>query len=241
MATPTQRKWLRYFENHILAWTTVCLPLGVVIVFPQSEYGLPLWPAALITPALVTLIARHQVTHNPGRRDTRRMHLLMAATMGVAITLLEAPWRDSYDEMTFWLHGLAMAVGGGLTAIMVCVSNILALVITKRGPFRGLIPAGPYIMLVAGTVAGFISGYIISVFSLFTWTWGIADLGPAFIPLPVFITAVTAIVFLPLGLVLGFMSQQSDGNDSMFQGSSFDSPSFSPPPSSSSGSSHDDE
>lgn len=67
-------------------------------------------------------------------------------------------------------------------------------------------------MMVAGAVTGAIAAYILGVFSLFTWTWGVADLCPELIPMPLFITAVTAIVFMPIGWLLGFMSQNTDGD-----------------------------
>lgn len=201
-----KRPWLRYLTGNFLAATAVCLPLGMALIFFDSELGLPLWWAVLLTPAVVALDGWHATHKARGPWLRRMIKLGMGAAIGVALTLLEAPWRDAYTASSFWQHSLGMALGGALAGVWVCVANWTALRLEKRGPFTQLIPSGPLIMTLVAAPTGAIAGYIVSVFSLMLWTFTVADLGPSFLPVEVWITLVTAVVLAPLGWLMGFFS-----------------------------------
>ncbi len=206
-----KRPWLRYASGNLLAATVVGLPLGAALVFMNDALGLPLWPAVLLTPLVVVFHARLRLRTTPTRRARRWIRLGLGAAMGVAITLLEAPWREVYDEWAFWTHAQGLALGGAIAGVAFCVACWAALALEKQGPFENLIPSGPLIMTLVAVVAGGFSGFIISGFTLPLWTTGMADLRPGFVPVAAWITLVTAVVFAPLGLLMGFFTDVAQG------------------------------
>lgn len=211
MARRSRRPWLRYLTGNLLAATAVCLPLGVALVFAGTKLGLPLWPAVLLTPALVALDGWRFATMSRSARARWLIRLGIGAAIGVALTLLEAPWRDAYDDRSFWQHSLGMAVGGALSGVWVCVANWLALRLEGEGPFRDLVPSAPLMMTVVAVPGGAFAGYIVSIFSVPLWTFTVADLRPGFVSVPVWITMVTAAALTPLGLLLGHFTDLAQG------------------------------
>lgn len=206
-----KRPWLRYLSGNLLAATVVGLPLGVALIFMNDELGLPLWPAVLLTPLMVAVHARQRLKAPFSRRARRWIRLGLGAAMGAAVTLLEAPWREAYDEWAFWTHAQGLALGAAIAGVAFCIACWAALHLESKGPFENLIPSGPLIMTLVSVVAGAFSGFIISGFTLPIWTTGMAEMRPGFVPVSVWITAVTAVVFAPLGLLMGFFTDVAQG------------------------------
>lgn len=198
--------WLNFLEGNIPVAAAAGLPPGVLIAFGRSDLGAPLWPVIFIMPVLVALALAFNHRVSWIRRGKRWLDVGLAATLGVVLTLLEAPWRPTYVSSTFWLHTWGMGIGGAITAGWVSMGYMLALKLKKRGPYKKLVRGGPTMVSIFSLLIGFGFGFLVAPFSLFLWTTGVAELGPSFLPTPVFITVITAIFFALLCLPLSWYS-----------------------------------
>ena len=89
---------------------------------------------------------------------------------------------------------------------LVSVFHTLALKLEKRGPYKKLVASGPVIMIAFSPIGGGFAGFILAPFSLVIWTTGMVEYCPSFLPEPVFLFFVTALLFTLLGWPLSWAS-----------------------------------
>ena len=231
----------RFFEGNLLVAAALSLPVGMLIAFLRAGYDVPLWPLVFLTPAMVAAMVFLVVDGRIKPRALSALNIGLGAAIGVALSLIERPWLDSFNQRSFGDHALGLIYGGAIAGLWYWSWLFLAWRKEKRGPFTQLIDSAPYLLCFFFPFAGAALGAVSTLFFMIFWTVDFIDMRPAFMSSAVSLTLATSIAMGTLGALLAWIgAEEMGGGDGAYQsvhvGSSSGASDYS-----SSSSSHDDD